>query len=139
MADVWNQLASFATRVDRHDLAVDAYKHYVALKPAEADRLHRRRGSVPQAPEARRGARACGRSRPRVAPPPIVRSRASAHEMLAKIALAKHDTEAAREEARLAREEDRRCRCRCSSKDACSTTRASTPRRCRSSCRPAPS
>jgi arylsulfatase A-like enzyme len=35
MADVWSQLAVFATRLDRFDLAVDAYKHYIALKPQE--------------------------------------------------------------------------------------------------------
>src|SRR5262249_4837779 len=35
MADVWAQLALFATRIDRFDQAVDAYKHYLALKPAE--------------------------------------------------------------------------------------------------------
>src|SRR6266550_673501 len=35
MADVWSQLAVFATRMDRHELAVDAYKHSIALKPDE--------------------------------------------------------------------------------------------------------
>ena len=35
MADVWSQLAVFATRIDRYDLAVDAYKHYIELKPQE--------------------------------------------------------------------------------------------------------
>src|ERR1019366_6287590 len=35
MADVWSQLATFATRIDRFDQAVDAYTHYVALKPED--------------------------------------------------------------------------------------------------------
>src|SRR4029077_2654155 len=35
MADVWSQLGLFATRLDRYDLSVDAYKHYIALKPQE--------------------------------------------------------------------------------------------------------
>src|SRR5258708_21239887 len=35
MADVWIQLAAFATRLDRHDLAVDAYKHDIALEPGQ--------------------------------------------------------------------------------------------------------
>src|SRR5262249_28555930 len=35
MADVWAQLAAFALRVDRFDQALDAYKHYIALKPTE--------------------------------------------------------------------------------------------------------
>src|SRR5204862_6412440 len=35
MADVWSQLATFATRIDRLDQVLDAYKHYIALKPSE--------------------------------------------------------------------------------------------------------
>src|SRR5262249_20845304 len=35
MADVWAQLAGFATRIDRFDQALDAYKHYIALRPVE--------------------------------------------------------------------------------------------------------
>ena len=105
MADVWNQLAVFATRIDRHDLAVDAYKHYIALKPAEPTGYIGASAALlklRKLDEAREyAALAAG-----VAPPADRRSRASAHEMLAKIALAKHDPEAAREEARLAREED---------------------------------
>jgi len=105
MADVWNQLAVFATRVDRHDLAVDAYKHYIALKPAEPTGFIGAAAAflkLRKLDEAREHAALAAE----VAPPADRRSRASAHEMLAKIALAKHDTEAAREEARLAREED---------------------------------
>ena len=35
MADVWSQLATFAMHVDRLDLTVDAYKHYIELKPTD--------------------------------------------------------------------------------------------------------
>jgi arylsulfatase A-like enzyme/Tfp pilus assembly protein PilF len=107
MADVWSQLAVFATRLDRYELAVDAYRHYIALKPEEPTgyigagaallklrKLEEAREHVQLAVD--------------VAPEKDHRSRASAHEMLARIALAKHDADAAREQARLAREEDPR-------------------------------
>jgi len=105
MADVWSQLAVFATRLDRFDLSVDAYKHYIALKPqdptayigAAAGLLKLRKLD-----EAREHASLVAD----VAAEKDHRSRASAHEMLAKIALAKHDPDGAREEARLARAED---------------------------------
>jgi arylsulfatase A-like enzyme/Flp pilus assembly protein TadD len=105
MADVWSQLAVFATRLDRFDLAVDAYKHYIALKPQEpmayigaaAGLLKLRKLD-----EAREQANLAAD----VAAEKDHRSKASAHEMLAKIALAKHDPDGAREEARLARAED---------------------------------
>ncbi len=105
MADVWSQLAVFATRLDRHDLSVDAYKHYIALEPqdptayigAAAGLLKLRKLD-----EAREHASLAAD----VAADGDHRSKASAHEMLAKIALAKHDADAAREEAALARAED---------------------------------
>ena len=105
MADVWSQLAVFATRMDRYELAVDAYKHYIALKPdepigyigASAGLLKLRKLD-----EARDHAQLAVD----VAPVKDRRSRASAHEMLARIALARHDADAAREEAGLAHEED---------------------------------
>ena len=105
MADVWSQLAVFAARLDRYDLSVDAYKHYIALKPQEptayigaaAGLLKLRKFD-----EAREHAALAAD----VAAEGDHRSKASAHEMLARIALAKHDAEAAREEAGLARAED---------------------------------
>jgi arylsulfatase A-like enzyme/Flp pilus assembly protein TadD len=105
MADVWSQLAVFATRMDRFELAVDAYKHYIALKPdepigyigASAGLLKLRKLD-----EARDHAQLAVD----VAPAKDRRSRASAREMLARIALARHDAGAAREEAALAHEED---------------------------------
>src|SRR6185503_4127240 len=105
MADVWSQLAVFATRIDRHDLAVDAYKRYLELKPAEPTAYIGAAAALMKLrklDEAREHASLAAD----VAPPTDRRSRASAHEMLARIALVKHDAEVAREEARRAREED---------------------------------
>lgn len=105
MADVWSQLAVFATRLERFDLSVDAYKHYIALKPQEPTAyLGAAAGllRLKKLDEAREHASlAAG-----VAADGDHRAKASAHEMLARIALAKHDADAAREEAALAHTED---------------------------------
>jgi tetratricopeptide (TPR) repeat protein len=107
MADVWSQLAVFATRLDRYEMAVDAYKHYIALKPEEPTGYIGASASLlklRKLDEARDHAQLAVD----VVPEKDHRSKASAHEMLARIALARHDADAAREEARLAREEDPR-------------------------------
>ena len=104
MADVWSQLAAFATRIDRYDLALDAYKHYIALKPAEPTRLSRRRRGAAQAAQARRGARARGARRRGRAPNATRVARGGARDCWRKIALARHDAEARAREAALARE-----------------------------------
>jgi len=105
MADVWSQLAVFATRIDRHDLTLDAYKHFIELKPSEPTAYI---GAAAALLKLRRldEAREHAKLAAEVAAPADKRSGASAHEMLAKIALAKRDTEAARAEAALAREAD---------------------------------
>jgi arylsulfatase A-like enzyme/Flp pilus assembly protein TadD len=105
MADVWSQLAVFAMRIDRYEQALDAYHRYSELKPQEpaayigaAAALLRLR----KLDEAReRAALAI-----EVAAADDHRSRASAHEMLARIALAKHDADTARAEAATAHEDD---------------------------------
>ena len=105
MADVWSQLATFATRADRHDLALDAYKHYIVLKPQEPAGYIGAAASLlklRKLDEAREHATLAVE----VAGDADRRSKASAHEMLARIALAKRDADAAREEARLAHDED---------------------------------
>jgi len=105
MADVWSQLAVFATRIDRHEQAFDAHKHYIELKPTDPAGYI---GAAAALLKLRRldEARAHAQLAADVARATDRRSRASAHEMLAKIALARHDTDAAREEAGLAREAD---------------------------------
>ena len=105
MADVWSQLAVFASRLDRHEQAVDAYMHYIELKPADPTAYLGVAGGLlklRKLDEARVHAQLAAD----VAPESDHRARASAHEMLAKIALAKHDADAAREEAQLARDEN---------------------------------
>jgi arylsulfatase A-like enzyme/Flp pilus assembly protein TadD len=105
MADVWSQLAVFATRLDRYDLSVDAYRHYIALKPQEPTAYIGAAAGLlklRKLEEAREHASLAAE----VAADGDHRSKASAHEMLAKIALAKHDTDAARAEADLAYAED---------------------------------
>ena len=107
MADVWSQLATFAIRTDRFDMALDAYKHFIELEPADPNGylgagttdLHLRRLD-----DARAHAELAGQ----VAAPRDIRSRASAHELLAKIALARHDADDARAEAGLVRQIDPR-------------------------------
>jgi arylsulfatase A-like enzyme/Tfp pilus assembly protein PilF len=105
MADVWAQLAAFATRIERHDIALDAFKHYVALKPDEpapllgaAGALFRQRKYAEAREHAQLSAAVAGDKDPRGA--------AAAHEMLARVALAQKDAEAARAEAQSAEEAD---------------------------------
>ena len=106
MADVWDQLATFAIRAGRFDQAIDAYKHYIELKPAGPEGyigaaetfLHLRKLdeagehadlAVQMADEAK-----------------DVRQQAAAHELLARIALQRKDADAARKEAALAHAAD---------------------------------
>jgi arylsulfatase A-like enzyme/predicted Zn-dependent protease len=105
MADVWSQLATFATRIDRFDQALDAYKHYIALKPQEPAAYVAAAGALlrlKKLDEARETAAMVDG----IAPKHDRRLRAAAQEMLARIALAKHDADAARDAARLAHEAD---------------------------------
>ena len=102
-----------------HDLAVDAYKHYIELKPAEPTGYLGAAGGAAQAAQARRRARARRARRRRRAAEADARSRASAHELLAKIALARHDAETARaRRPRWRARRIRRCRCRSTSRAA---------------------
>jgi arylsulfatase A-like enzyme/Tfp pilus assembly protein PilF len=102
MADVWSQLAQFAGRLDRHDLAADAFRHYIKLKPSDAGGylgaattfLKQRRLD-----DAREHAQLAADMSETDA-----RTRGMAHELLVRIALAHHDGDAARREADLARE-----------------------------------
>ncbi|HEY2151154.1 MAG TPA: sulfatase-like hydrolase/transferase [Vicinamibacterales bacterium] len=105
MADVWSQLAAFALRIDRYDLALDAYHRYSELQPQEP-------AGYIGAAAALLKLRKLDEARDRaalaieVAAADDHRSRASAHEMLARIALAKHDADTARAEAAQAHEDD---------------------------------
>ena len=112
MADVWSQLASFAGRADRLDLAVDAYKHYIELKPSDpngylgaAAVMFKQRKFDEARAHAELGAQVAGEPKGEMGSD-RARSRAAAHELLAKIALARHDADTARAEADLARQAD---------------------------------
>jgi arylsulfatase A-like enzyme/Tfp pilus assembly protein PilF len=105
MADVWSQLATFSIRADRLDLAVDAYKHFIELKPSDPSGYLGAAGAYLRAKKLD-DAREHARLAADVASERDVRSRASAHELLANIALARQDLDAAREEAELARKAD---------------------------------
>ena len=105
MSDVWGQLAIVATRLDRFDLAADAYAHHIELQPDEPTAYI---GAAAALLKLRKldDARAHAQLAADVAPTADRRARAAAHELLAKMALARHDADGARDEARLAREAD---------------------------------
>jgi arylsulfatase A-like enzyme/Flp pilus assembly protein TadD len=105
MADVWNQLATFAMDIDRFDQALDAYKHYSLLKPQDPAAYVGAAGALLRLKKLDE-ARELAETVDAIAPKDDQRSRASAHEMLARIALAKRDADAAREQAKLAHESD---------------------------------
>jgi tetratricopeptide (TPR) repeat protein len=102
---VWNQLATFAVRTERYDVAIDAYKHVIELSPSDpngyigAAAIYLRLKKLDDAREHASLA-------VDIAPERDVRSKASAHELLATIALARYDLDTAREEAELARKAD---------------------------------
>jgi arylsulfatase A-like enzyme/Flp pilus assembly protein TadD len=105
IADVWSQLAAFAGRLDRLELTADAFKHYIELKPSDpagylgaAAALLKQRKLDEAREHAQLAADLAGTD---------PHSRASAHELLARIALSRHDADTARSEAELAREADR--------------------------------
>jgi arylsulfatase A-like enzyme/TolA-binding protein len=105
MADVWQQVGNLLMRVDRPEEALTAYKKFVALKPTQSNGLVAVAATLlrlQRLDEARRHAQLAVT----VAAPHERLARASAHEMLAKIALAAKDGETARREAKLAQEED---------------------------------
>ncbi|MGE5244909.1 MAG: sulfatase-like hydrolase/transferase [Betaproteobacteria bacterium] len=102
MADVWTQLATIDIRAARFEQAIDAYKHAIELQPAVANTyigaasamLHLRKFE-----DARKHAELAAQVASDANDAHMV---ASAHEMLANIALARHDEDAARQEAALA-------------------------------------
>lgn len=105
LTEVWSQLARSAYRIERYDVALRAYRRVGELRPAEpagsmgaAEALVK----LKKLEEARvEAAHAADIATDRA-------SRVSAHELLVRIALARHDAEAARAEAELVREADPR-------------------------------
>jgi arylsulfatase A-like enzyme/cytochrome c-type biogenesis protein CcmH/NrfG len=105
LVEVWSRLNTVAARIDRDDEALNACWHWIGLRPEEpaaylgaaAALLKLKRFG-----EAREQATLAAQ----VAPERDRRLKASAHEVLARIALARHDAEGAQEEAALARKAD---------------------------------
>ena len=103
-AGVWSQLAHIATLAERYAVAIDAYQHVTALAPLEpaghlgAATVSLRAHKLDEAQQHGERAIAAADRDPR--------RLAEAHAVLADVALARHDAEAARGEALLAREAD---------------------------------
>jgi len=96
-ADLWIHLAETAAKAGRHELAVDAYRRAANLGADPEAAL----GAAAALLELRRlaGARVEAERAATRAPAEDVRSRSSAHELLARAALMDHDEVRAREEA----------------------------------------
>jgi arylsulfatase A-like enzyme/tetratricopeptide (TPR) repeat protein len=105
LADVWHELGEVAMIAGRFERAADAYRRAAALRPGHPeDHLHAAAAllRLRRLDDARQHAEAVIES---VAVDDRV-SRAAAHELLARIALARRDAGAARIQADLAREAD---------------------------------
>jgi choline-sulfatase len=105
MADVWQQLGNLLTRTDRTEEALAAYKRLVQLKPTLSSGLAAVASTLLKLRRLDE-ARAHGELAVKVAAPHERVARAAAHELLAKIALARKDGAAALREAKLAQQED---------------------------------
>jgi len=105
LASVWRQLHVMAARIDRHEEALNAAWHWIGLKPEDPAAYLAAAAALlklKRLDEAREQATLAAQ----VAIERDGRSKASAHELLARIALARHDADAAQEEAALARAAD---------------------------------
>jgi arylsulfatase A-like enzyme/predicted Zn-dependent protease len=103
VADVWDQIASIALRAGRLDQALDAYRHLAALHPEDpaahigaAEVLLRQHRLDEARREASLVAEGAGEGM----------TARSVHDVLARIALARHDTDGALSEAGLAEAPD---------------------------------
>jgi tetratricopeptide (TPR) repeat protein len=104
-ADGWREMAGFALDAGRNELAVDAYRHVIALERADVSAqlgITKAFVRLRRYEEARQHAEVAAG----IADAKDVLSRSSAHEWLARIALARHDADVARNEAALAAEAD---------------------------------
>lgn len=101
LTEVWKQLATFAVRIERHDLALGAYRRLIELKPLDAPA---RLGAATALWRLRRldEAREDALRAVEVIPDGEPRSFAAAYELLARIALTRRDADTARQEATLA-------------------------------------
>lgn len=105
MKDVWHQLANVATRAGRFDEALRAYRRLVRIDPSEPNALLGV-AAVQLRLRDLDDAAAHAEMASRVAKTDDRRSRATAEELLAKIALVRHDGAAALRHAEAARQID---------------------------------
>ena len=105
MAEVWRLLGTVAARIDRYDDVLNAAWYWIGLKPEDPNAYLAAAAALvklKRLDEAREQAAVALT----VAAEKDRRPRAAAHELLARLALAKHDAETAREEAALAQKAD---------------------------------
>jgi len=105
MAEVWRLLGTVAARIDRYDDVLNAAWYWIGLKPEDPNAYLAAAAALvklKRLDEAREQAAVALT----VASEKDRRPRAAAHELLARLALAKHDAETAREEAALALKAD---------------------------------
>jgi tetratricopeptide (TPR) repeat protein len=105
MVEAWDQVAAFAIRLEHYDQAIDAYKHVIELDPKDpAAYLGAAAAMLKLRKLDEAGAHAALAIS--VAGDRDAGGRAAGHELLARIALARHDADGARREAALTRESD---------------------------------
>jgi tetratricopeptide (TPR) repeat protein len=105
MAEVWRLLGTVAARIDRYDDVLNASWYWIGLKPEDPNAYLAAAAALvklKRLDEAREQAAVALT----VASEKDRRPRAGAHELLARLALAKHDAETARDEAALALKAD---------------------------------
>jgi choline-sulfatase len=104
-AEVWNDLAEAAVVLSRNDVALDAYRHIIELEPSAPDGYL---GAASVLLKERRLEDAHARATEAVAvlADSDGRTRAAAHELLARIALLRRNADEARDEAALAEQAD---------------------------------
>lgn len=105
MADVWQQLGNILSRLGRHQEAVDAFKRFVALKPGDPGGLVLVAGTLMRMDRLDE-AWSHAQLAVTIAPESDRRSRASAYETLARVALRRNDLDAARRAAADAHQAD---------------------------------
>jgi tetratricopeptide (TPR) repeat protein len=101
VAQFWSELASVSWLATRYDVALDAYRHLIDLEPSDpAPHL----GAADVLLKERKFDEASGHATEAadLSADTDTRSRASAHALLARIALARRNPDAARDEAALA-------------------------------------
>ena len=101
MARLWMQLASYASITGGHDVALDAYRHAIDLEPADPGGYL---GAASMLLKQQKLREAAAQAAIAVDVAADGTAEADGHELLARIAAARHDADAARAEAALAQQ-----------------------------------